>query len=334
MGSENDGDTAPFRQLAGENDSLRAELSSTRAAAESLRHDFARSQLRSDALLETNMSLAAQVDSLSTENAVLQGELNFYKSKCDATSPESITDDATRQASILRAQLALAQRQLEARDDENERLRDAAEAEAASRDDVIRKLYRRLKVARSSGQSEVDQMRRKLQELEDEMRRQTSAAKRWEKKCRLLKGKLSDSDEKVKMLTSQLQEVKDDPGFAVERERFESRLRQSEERLIDEREKEQALRAKLQRAEEDVEQLRCYLQLFASDDRRIRQLGADRADVIQEIESLKGRIDRFERTVAGQGRRPTSRRRGKGKRRPAPAWRTFRDYSRGIAEPV
>jgi chromosome segregation ATPase len=309
MDPENEGDSAAVLRLARENDSLRAELASVRSAADSLRQDLARSQLRCEGLTETNRTLAAQ----------------------------SISDDMARQVTLSRAQLAMAQRQLEVRDAENERLRDATQA-AATHDDVIRKLHRRLKAERSSGHGEVDQIRRELQALEEEMRGRTAAAKReaakrWQKKCRFLKGQLREAAEKVKVLTSQLEGAKGQPaGFVVERERLESRLRQNEERLADEREKAQALQAKLQRAEEEVEQLRCSLRLFASDDRRIRQLGADRADVMQEIESLKGRVDRFERTVSGHGKKLPPRRTRKG--RPTPAWRTFRDYPRSFAAPL
>jgi chromosome segregation ATPase len=283
--------------------------------------------VRSEALLETNRSLTAQADYLSTQNAALQGELSFYKSKCDAITPELISDDLTRQVALLQAQL-------EARDDENQRLRDAtqaSQAEAASRDDVIRKLHRRLKAARTSNRGRIDQMRAEMEALEGEMRVRTEgakgqAAKRWQKKYRLLKAQLSESDAKVKALTYQLQTGQDEAaGFVVERECFENRLRQNEERLAEEREKAQALQAKLQRAEEEVEQLRCYLRLFASDDRRIRQLGAHASDVMQELEALKGRVDRFERALSGQAKRPAPARKRKGK--PTRAWRTFRDDS-------
>jgi chromosome segregation ATPase len=328
----------PLSSLARENAALSTEILSLKAEISTLREDLLEAQLRAEAFRDSNKSLSAQIDSLSTDKAILEGELNFYKNREPPSVPPP-NDNLSHQIAVLQAQLAVSQQQIDLREDDFQQLRDSIEAqhceEIQARDAVIEKLRRKLQSgeAKSSSGSYVEReeilrMKRELGGLEDNVRK-------GQKKYSVLKRKYVAAGEKVRQLSEEVDElrtgreslnrqIEDEAGrMRIERQGFESRIRQVQESLANEKDRGDGLREKLRKAEDELAQLRCVLKILADNDRKLRKLGLENENVLEEIRNLNGKIDRAGLAAAPTKRRATSPKREITQGRPN--WRAFRD---------
>jgi chromosome segregation ATPase len=320
---------------------LRAELSELkdpRKSGDPGNADFPDLRIRLESLKDQNKSLLLQIDSLTMEKASLQGELAFVKSK--ARSP---VDASTfnRQIAILQSQLSLAER-------ENSELRNSIASneemhtgEISARDVIIRKLKKKLdnrsreKEESDLAQAEKDAELAKMKNQESNSRARCEKA---EKRCselsnrykslyskyKSLKGKYSDTlheAEEMPKVGNRRKQMDDEIcNLTVQRQQFEGLLRISEQKYAQEKEVSQELQRKLEHAEAELTELRCFLKILATNERRVKKLGAERDGIIDELQNLGGKIDRFGRSLSPQRTFPP--RRSPQRKRPIQSWRS------------
>jgi chromosome segregation ATPase len=305
------------------------------------------SQIWINSLKEQNRALLLQVDGLTMEKASLQGELAYLKNKGQtAVDPAALN----RQIAILQGQLTLAEH-------ENAQLRESTAAaaetysgELEARDTIIRKLKKKLDGSvqekddverqKSEQEAEIVRLTRALQQRDDAQNQRCEKAERHAdelskrykslySKYKVLKVAAQKEDEAAQQAKAQIdrsnerknQKATEDQicSLTVQRQQFEGLLHVSEEKLAHEQAKSQEMRQKLDKADAELQELRCFMKVMATNERQAKKFGAERDGIIDELQNIGGKIDRVQRVVLEQ--REASPRRSPVRRRPVQTWR-------------